>query len=58
MMREADIGDVVVTRPDGSVCGIVTDRDLALNVVAEGKDPTLDGGSRRLQSHGRVCRIE
>lgn len=40
LMREADIGDVVVTRPDGSVCGIVTDRDLALTVVAEGKDPT------------------
>ena len=39
VMREADIGDVVVTRPDGSVCGIVTDRDLALNVVAEGHDP-------------------
>ena len=38
-MREADIGDVLVTRPDGSVCGIVTDRDLALNVVAEGNDP-------------------
>jgi CBS domain-containing protein len=38
-MRDANIGDVLVTRPDGSVCGIVTDRDLALNVVAEGKDP-------------------
>ena len=39
VMREANIGDVLVTRPDGSVCGIVTDRDLALNVVAEGNDP-------------------
>jgi CBS domain-containing protein len=38
-MRDANIGDVLVTRSDGSVCGIVTDRDLALNVVAEGKDP-------------------
>jgi signal-transduction protein with cAMP-binding, CBS, and nucleotidyltransferase domain len=39
MMRDANIGDVLVTRSDGSVCGIVTDRDLALNVVAEGNDP-------------------
>ena len=34
------LAPTVVTRPDGSVCGIVTDRDLALNVVAEGSDPT------------------
>jgi signal-transduction protein with cAMP-binding, CBS, and nucleotidyltransferase domain len=39
MMRDANIGDVLVTRSDGSVCGIVTDRDLALSVVAEGNDP-------------------
>lgn len=39
IMRDANIGDVLVTRPDGSVCGIVTDRDLALNVLAEGNDP-------------------
>ena len=38
-MRDANIGDVLVSRPDGSICGIVTDRDLALNVVAEGADP-------------------
>ncbi|HEU5112167.1 MAG TPA: CBS domain-containing protein [Acidimicrobiia bacterium] len=39
MMRDSNIGDVLVTRSDGSVCGIVTDRDLALAVVAEGNDP-------------------
>jgi len=39
IMRDANIGDVLVTRSDGSVCGIVTDRDLTVNVVAEGKDP-------------------
>lgn len=39
VMRDANIGDVLVTRPDGTVCGIVTDRDLAVNVIAEGKDP-------------------
>jgi CBS domain-containing protein len=39
MMRDANIGDVLVSRPDGSICGMVTDRDLALQVVAEGADP-------------------
>lgn len=38
-MRDANIGDVLVSRPDGSICGIVTDRDLTLMVVAEGADP-------------------
>lgn len=39
VMRDQNIGDVIVIRGDGSVCGIVTDRDLALRVVAEGLDP-------------------
>jgi CBS domain-containing protein len=36
-MREADIGDVVVMK-DGAVCGIVTDRDITVRAVADGKD--------------------
>lgn len=37
-MREADIGNVVVMR-QGSVCGILTDRDITVRAVADGKDP-------------------
>jgi CBS domain-containing protein len=37
-MRQNNIGDVVV-RKDGKVCGIVTDRDIVVRVLAEGKDP-------------------
>jgi len=37
-MRENDIGDVVV-RYDGKLCGIVTDRDIVVRVLATGKDP-------------------
>ena len=37
-MRENDIGDVVV-RHDGKLCGIVTDRDIVVRVLAAGKDP-------------------
>ncbi|HEX6287113.1 MAG TPA: CBS domain-containing protein, partial [Acidimicrobiia bacterium] len=29
-MRDRNIGDVVVTKPDGMVCGIVTDRDIVV----------------------------
>jgi CBS domain-containing protein len=37
-MRDADIGDVIVM--DGaSMCGVVTDRDIVVRAIAEGKDP-------------------
>ena len=37
-MREGDVGPVIVTE-EGGVCGIVTDRDITVRAVAEGKDP-------------------
>ena len=37
-MRDGDFGSVVVLK-DGSVCGVVTDRDIVIRAVAEGKDP-------------------
>ena len=39
IMRDADIGDVIVLREDESVCGIVTDRDLVVRGLAGGADP-------------------
>ena len=50
-MRDNDIGDVVVTKADGSVCGIITDRDIVVRGVAEGASP----GSTKLDD---VCRHE
>jgi CBS domain-containing protein len=38
IMRDDDIGDVIVVE-DGSLAGIVTDRDIAVRGVAEGRDP-------------------
>jgi CBS domain-containing protein len=38
MMRDSDIGDVIVIE-GGSVCGIVTDRDIVVRGIASGKDP-------------------
>jgi CBS domain-containing protein len=37
-MREEDVGDVLV-RDGSDICGIVTDRDLVLRVIAAGNDP-------------------
>jgi CBS domain-containing protein len=37
-MREGDVGDVLVTE-NGRLMGIVTDRDIAVRVAAEGRDP-------------------
>ena len=38
VMRDRDVGDVVVMNDDGSVYGILTDRDLVIRAVAEGLD--------------------
>ena len=40
VMKESDIGDVLVLDEQDEVCGIVTDRDIVLRVVAEGLDPS------------------
>jgi len=37
-MREAGIGDVLVM-DDGQLKGLVTDRDIVVRVVADGRDP-------------------
>lgn len=41
IMRDRGIGDVLVTDEDGSLCGIVTDRDIVVRAVAAGLP--LDG---------------
>lgn len=38
VMRDGDIGSVIVMA-DGSVQGILTDRDIVIRAVAEGRDP-------------------
>jgi CBS domain-containing protein len=41
-MRDGDVGAVVVV-DNGRVAGIITDRDIAVRVVAEGLDPDATG---------------
>jgi CBS domain-containing protein len=37
-MKRHDIGDVIVLE-DSRVCGVVTDRDIVIRALAEGRDP-------------------
>ena len=40
LMAEKDIGDVIVIEPGTErVAGIVTDRDIAIRAVAQGRNP-------------------
>jgi CBS domain-containing protein len=45
VMRENDIGDVIVLEAD-RLCGILTDRDIVIRGVAEGRDPAATHGRR------------
>ncbi len=49
-MDERQIGDVLVMKEDG-LCGIVTDRDIAIRAVAHGADPAKT-------SLGEICSRE
>ena len=44
MMRETDCGALPVVGPDGYPIGVVTDRDITIRAVAEGKSPTTKVG--------------
>jgi CBS domain-containing protein len=39
VMHDQNIGNVIVTNPDGTFCGIVTDRDLVVRGMASQRDP-------------------
>jgi len=39
LMRERNVGSVVLVDEDGSLAGFVTDRDLALGALTDGRDP-------------------
>jgi len=39
LMRERNVGSVVLVDEGGRLAGLVTDRDLTVGVVADGRDP-------------------
>jgi len=40
LMRERNVGSVVLVDEAGLICGFVTDRDLALGALTDGRDPS------------------
>jgi CBS domain-containing protein len=52
-MRDHRVGSVVIVDPEGSPVAMVTDRDLALRVFAEGVDPETPVGEHA--SRPLVC---
>lgn len=40
LMRERNVGSVVLVEEDGSLAAFVTDRDLALGALTDGRDPS------------------
>lgn len=38
-MRDLDVGALPICGPDDRLAGMITDRDIAIRAVAEGKDP-------------------
>ena len=39
LMRERNVGSVVLVDQEGAIAGFVTDRDLALGALTDGRDP-------------------
>jgi len=54
LMREADTGFLPVSENDRLV-GAVTDRDIALRAVAEGKDPNATRVREAMSAHVAYC---
>jgi len=55
LMRNEDIGDVLVIGEDHRLIGILTDRDIVVRILAEGRDlqtPIADVCSRELTTIG------
>lgn len=41
VMRDDDVGDVIVVDDERRIAGMLTDRDIAVRVVAAGRDPEV-----------------
>lgn len=55
LMRARNVGAVVVVA-DGSPVGLLTDRDIAVEVVARGKDPAAARVGEVMKEHPTVIR--
>jgi CBS domain-containing protein len=50
-MRDLDVGPLPVCGDDDRLAGMITDRDIAIRAVAEGKDPTTTTVREAMSEH-------
>ncbi len=55
-MRDRNIGCLLVTDPEGKLCGIFTERDILYKVAAKVKDPATEPVSRYMTRNPEVIR--
>jgi CBS domain-containing protein len=56
LMQREDVGLVPVTAQDGNkLIGVITDRDIVLKVVAEGRDPRSTGVTEVMSTDLATC---
>jgi CBS domain-containing protein len=60
LMRDNDVGPIPIVADNDSkrLVGIVTDRDLAMNVVAEGRDPNTTRVEEVMTREVVTCRTD
>jgi CBS domain-containing protein len=56
MMRDLDVGALPICGDDNRLQGIITDRDIVLKCVAEGRDPATCTASELAQGAPRTVR--
>lgn len=58
MMLDNDCGEIPVVDDGGAPLGVVTDRDIATRVVAQGRDITSTTAADAMSSPARTVRID
>jgi CBS domain-containing protein len=58
LMKSRDVGAIPVLADEGRLVGIITDRDLALNVLGEGRDPWTTPIEEIMTSDPVSCRSD
>ncbi|MCJ7573657.1 CBS domain-containing protein, partial [Candidatus Bathyarchaeota archaeon] len=58
LMRQQKIGAIIVNNHDGHPVGIVTERDIVLRVVADGKSPKNTKAKEVMSSPLRLVNAE
>lgn len=57
-MRDVDVGAMPVKNTDGRITGIVTDRDMAVRIIAEGKNPGEVKIAQIMSTNPFTCNVE